>query len=115
MQNAHLRLGLLEYHRITEKTSTRIRVRVSVIDRGRIVTVLNQDEAAALFGLEMAIQKYGSRIACTGTVEWKRMVTKTAAQHGILVQFADAEMQHALRLQQRLANPLRHQNERGGR
>jgi hypothetical protein len=26
MQNAHLRLGLLEYHRITEKTSARIRV-----------------------------------------------------------------------------------------
>ena len=29
MQNAHLRLGLLEYHRVTEKTSTKIRVRVS--------------------------------------------------------------------------------------
>ena len=28
MQNAHLRLGLLEYQRITEKISTRIRVRV---------------------------------------------------------------------------------------
>ncbi len=28
MQNAHLRLGLLEYHRITEKTSARIRVSV---------------------------------------------------------------------------------------
>ena len=28
MQNAHLRLGLLEYHRVTEKTSTRIRLRV---------------------------------------------------------------------------------------
>jgi hypothetical protein len=28
MQNAHLRLGLLEYHRMTEKTSTRIRLRV---------------------------------------------------------------------------------------
>jgi hypothetical protein len=28
MQNAHLRLGLLEFVRITEKTSTRIRVRV---------------------------------------------------------------------------------------
>jgi hypothetical protein len=27
MQNAHLRLGLLEYHRVTEKISTRIRVR----------------------------------------------------------------------------------------
>src|SRR3984885_9083355 len=28
MQNAHLRLGLLEYQRATEKISTRIRVRV---------------------------------------------------------------------------------------
>jgi hypothetical protein len=28
MQNAHLRLGLLEYHRMTEKTLTRIRLRV---------------------------------------------------------------------------------------
>ena len=28
MQNAHLRLGLLEHHRMTEKTSTRIRRRV---------------------------------------------------------------------------------------
>ena len=28
MQNAHLRLGLLEFVRFTEKTSTRIRVRV---------------------------------------------------------------------------------------
>src|ERR1035437_3615178 len=28
MQNEHLRLGLLEYHRMTEKTSTRIRLRV---------------------------------------------------------------------------------------
>jgi hypothetical protein len=28
MQNAHLRLGLLDYHRMTEKTSTRIRLRV---------------------------------------------------------------------------------------
>jgi len=28
MENAHLRLGLLEYQRMTEKTTTRIRVRV---------------------------------------------------------------------------------------
>ena len=28
MENAHFRLGLLEYVRITEKTSTRIRLRV---------------------------------------------------------------------------------------
>ena len=89
--------------------------RVSVIDRGRIVTVLNQDEAAVLFGLEMAIQKYGSHIACAGSIEWKRMVTKTAAQHRISVQFTDPEMQYALRLQQRLANPRQRQHERGGR
>ena len=88
---------------------------VSVIDRGRIVTVLNQDKAAVLFGLEMAVQKYGSRIACDGSVEWKRMVTKVAAQQGISVQFTDPEMQHALRLLQRLANPRQHQQERGGR
>ena len=61
------------------------------------------------------MQKYGTRIACTGTVEWKRMVTKTAAQHGIYVQFTDEEMQHALHLLQRLANPRQRQNQRGGR
>ena len=42
MQNAHLRLGLLEYHRITEKTSTRIRVRVS--------SYIGEDEQAHLIG-----------------------------------------------------------------
>jgi len=89
--------------------------RVSVIDRGRIVTVLNQDEAAVLFGLEMAIQKYGSRIACTGTVEWKRMVVKTAAKHCVTAQFTEPEMQHAMRLQQQMANPHQRRQERGGR
>jgi hypothetical protein len=66
--------------RKTGDVSYALNGQVSVIDRGRIVTVLNQDKAAVLFGLEMAIQKYGSRIACDGSVEWKRMVTKTAAQ-----------------------------------
>ena len=88
---------------------------VSVIDRGRIVTVLNQDKAAVLFGLEMAIQKFGPRIACDGSVEWKRMVTKVAAQQGISVHFTDPEMLGALRLLQRLANPRQRQQERGGR
>jgi len=101
--------------RKTGDVSYALNGQVSVIDRGRIVTVLNQDKAAVLFGLEMAVQKYGSRIACTGTVEWKRMVTKVAAQQGISVQFTDAEMQHALRLLQRLANPRQRQQERGGR
>ena len=83
--------------------------------RGRIVTVLNQDKAAVLFGLEMAVQKYGPRIACDGSVEWKRMVTKVAARHGISVQFTDPEMQHAMHILQRLAIPRPRQQERGGR
>jgi len=101
--------------RKTGDVSYALNGQVSVIDRGRIVTVLNQDKAAVLFGLEMAVQKYGPRIACDGSVEWKRMVTKVAAQQGISVQFTDPEMQHALRLLQRLANPRQHQQERGGR
>ena len=102
-------------NRKTGDVSYTLNGRVSVIDRGRIVTVLNQDEAAVLFGLEMAVQKYGSRIACTGTPEWKRMVIKTAVQHGIFVQFTDPEMQHVLRLQKRLASPRQRQQERGDR
>jgi hypothetical protein len=101
--------------RKTGDVSYALNGQVSVIDRGRIVTVLNQDKAAVLFGLEMAIQKYGSRIACDGSVEWKRMVTKVAAQQGISVQFTDPEMQYALRLLQRLANPRQRQQDRGGR
>jgi hypothetical protein len=92
-----------------------LNVQVYVIDHGRIVTVLNQDKAAVLFGLEMAIQKYGSRIACDGSVEWKRMATTVAAQYGISVQFTAPEMQYAMRLLQRLANPRQRQQERGGR
>ena len=79
------------------------------------MTVLNQDEAAIVFGLEMAVQKYGSRIACAGSDEWKWMVTMCAIKHGIFAQFTDPEMQYALRLQQRLANPLQRRQERGGR
>jgi hypothetical protein len=101
--------------RKTGDVSYTLNGRVSVIDRGRVVTVLNQDKAAVLFGLEMAVQKYGSRIACDGSVEWKRMVTKVAAQQGIPVQFTDPEMQYAMRLLQRLANPRQRQQERGGR
>src|ERR1035438_8322415 len=47
MQNAHLRLGLLEYHRMTEKTSTRIRLRVDryVGDDGQahLISVFGND------------------------------------------------------------------------
>ena len=93
-------------NRKTGDVSYMLNGRVSVIDRGRIVTVLNQDEAAIVFGLEMAIQKYGSRIACTGSEDWKRMVTMCAIKHGIFAQFTDPEMQGAFHQEQLLANPL---------
>lgn len=79
---------------------------VSVIDRGRLVTVLNQDDSAIVFGLEMAVRKYGSRIACTGTDQWKQAVARAAVQYGIFVQFTDPDMQHALDWQKQMANPL---------
>jgi hypothetical protein len=70
------------------------------------VTVLNQNEAAIVFGLEMAVQKYGSRIACSGGDDWKRQVVKVAVQNGIFVEFTDPEMRRALHQHQLVANPL---------
>jgi hypothetical protein len=93
-------------NRKTGDVSYMLNGRVSVIDRGRLVTVLNQDEAAIVFGLEMAVQKYGSRIACTGSEKWKRMVTMCAIKHGIFAQFTDPEMQNAPNQQQRRAEPM---------
>jgi hypothetical protein len=92
--------------RKTGDVSYMLNGRVSVIDRGCLVTVLNQDEAAIVFGLEMAVQKYGSRIACTGSEKWKRMVTWCAIRHGIFAQFTDPEMQGAFYQEQLLAHPI---------
>ncbi len=93
-------------NRKTGDVSYMLNGRVSVIDCGRLVTVLNQDEAAIVFGLEMAVQKYGPRIACTGSEKWKRMVTWCAIKHGIFAQFTDPEMEGAFHQEQLLANPL---------
>jgi hypothetical protein len=58
--------------------------------------------------LKMSTQKnhQASRIACTGSEKWKRMVTWCAIKHGIFVQFTDPEMQGAFYQEQLLANPL---------
>ena len=93
-------------NRTTGDVSYTLNGKLSVIDRGRRVTVLNQNEAAIVFGLEMAVQKYGSRIACTGGDDWKRQVVKVAVQNGIFVEFTDPEMRDALYQHQLLANPL---------
>src|SRR5208337_4757843 len=43
---------------------------------------------------------------CTGSEEWKRMVTMCAVKHGIFAQFTDPQMQGAFHQEQLLANPL---------
>jgi hypothetical protein len=93
-------------NRTTGDVSYTLNGKLSVIDRGRRVTVLNQSEAAIVFGLEMAVQKFGSRIACTGGDDWKRQVVKVAIQNGIFVEFTDPEMRDALYQHQLVANPL---------
>jgi hypothetical protein len=80
--------------------------KLSVIDHGRRVAVINHNEAAIVFGLEMAVQKYGSRIACSGGDDWKRQVVKASVQNGIFVEFTDPAMRDALRQHQLVANPL---------
>jgi hypothetical protein len=54
----------------------------------------------------MAVQKYGSRIACSGGDDWKRQVVKVAVQNGIFVEFTDPEIRDALHQHQLVANPL---------
>jgi hypothetical protein len=54
----------------------------------------------------MAVQKYGSRIACTGTDQWKQAVARAAVQYGIFVQFTDPKMQDTLDREKKTANPL---------
>jgi hypothetical protein len=93
-------------NRATGDVSYTLNGKLSVIDRGRRVTVLNQSEATIVFGLEMAVQKYGSRIACSGGDDWKRQVVKVAVHNGIFVEFTDPEMRDAMYQHQLLANPL---------
>jgi len=93
---------------------TSLNGRVSVIDRGRIVTVLNQDEAAVLFRIgdghsEIRIAHRVYRHS--GVKRWPRRLRRTrhlSPVHG-------REMQHALRFLQRLANPAPTPAGRGGR
>jgi hypothetical protein len=93
-------------NRSTGDVSYTLNGKLSVIDRGQRVTVLNQNEAAIVFGLEMAVQKYGSRIACSGGDDWKRQVVTVAVQNGIFVEFTDPEMRDAMHQHQLVANPL---------
>ena len=72
MQNAHLRLGLLEYRRFTEKNSVRIRVRVS--------SYIGEEEQAHLVGVFGNDSDIG---AITAAVHEKAYLTLTFPDGGI--------------------------------
>lgn len=95
--------------RRTGDVSYAVNGKVSIVDRGKILSVLNQDEAAIVLGLEMSIKKYGTRLTCTGSAEWKAAVARAVVRHGIYVQFTDPEIQRLIARQQRAAHPLQRQ------
>ncbi len=98
-----------EINRRTGDVSYAVNGKVSIVDRGKILTVLNHDEAAIVFGLEMSIKKYGTRLSCTGSTEWKTAVAQAVVRRGIYVQFVDPEIPRLVEQQQRTANPLQRQ------
>ena len=72
MQNAHLRLGLLEYTRMTEKSSTRIRLRVD-----RYVGEDSQAHLVSVFGNDSDVG------AITAAVHEKAVFTLTFPDGGV--------------------------------
>jgi hypothetical protein len=44
-------------------------------------------------GLEMAVQKFGMRLEVTGTTEQKITIARTAARHGVRVEFSEPAVQ----------------------
>lgn len=98
-----------QINRTTGDVSYSVNGKVAVVDRGKILSVLNHEEAAIVFGLEMSIKKYGTRLTCTGSDEWKKAVAHAVIRHGIYVQFADPEINRLIQQEQRTAHPLQRQ------
>ncbi len=73
MENAHLRLGLLEYVRITEKASTRIRLRVD-----RYIGEDRQAHLLSVFGNDSDVG------AITAAVHEKARLTRGAGERNTL-------------------------------
>lgn len=66
--------------------------RTAVIDRGKLLSVVDNSEAGQVFAIEMAVQKFGHTLTATGNSQWREMIARTAARNGIKVTFADPEM-----------------------
>lgn len=75
--------------------------RESIVDRGRVLSVLDSDEATIVLGLEMAVRKFGQTITAEGSVAWKQKVANVAARNNVFVQFADPTMQRTFETERR--------------
>jgi hypothetical protein len=80
----------------TGDVSFSIKGKIAVIDRGKQLSVLDHGEAAQVFALEMAVQKYGRTLSATGTEQWREMIARTAARNGIQVKFTDPAMNRVI-------------------
>ena len=65
----------------------------ALLDVGQKIHLLDQREATLVAGLEMAVQKFGTRLEVTGTDEQKKQIALVAAKHGMRVEFMDLAMQ----------------------
>ncbi|MBL8237246.1 MAG: relaxase/mobilization nuclease domain-containing protein [Bryobacterales bacterium] len=77
----------------TGHVAYRIGGKEALLDVGKKVYMLDQREATLVAGLEMAVQKFGVRLEITGTDEQKKLIARTAAQHGLRVEFTNPGLQ----------------------
>jgi hypothetical protein len=84
-------------NRCTGDVSFFIRGKEAIVDRGKILNVVDQSEAAHVLALEMAARKFGAKLTAYGSDEFKKSIAITAARNQIKVEFADETMNSVMR------------------
>ena len=77
------------------------------MDVGSRIALLNLNEATLVAGLELAVQKFGTRLDVYGSDIQKKEIALAAAKHGMNVEFADRTTQQFYQL-------ARNDRQRGG-
>lgn len=86
-----------------------VKGKAAIVDRGRILSVLDSEEKTIVFALEMAVMKFGTVITAEGSNEWKLKVAIAAARGHVLVRFADPYMQDIMEQEKKRVDRLRAQ------
>lgn len=63
-----------------------------LIDRGRLVEMVQEDKQTIETGLRLAQQKFGNKLALSGTQEFKETAARVAADAGLSVEFNDPKL-----------------------